>query len=239
VADVTRRETLTSLPDVATTLWAVGYDRRQDSSIEDVYVGGLSNALDVMSDVDRVIYISSTGVYGDAGGEWIDEDTPCRPTRPGGIACLKAEQHLSEHQLGARAIILRLAGIYGPGRIPRAEALRAGEPIAAPSDGYLNLIHVDDAAQIALAAERDAPLPRCYVVSDGHPTKRGEYYRELAKLLGAPEPQFVAPDELTHAAQRASSDKRVSNARMLRELDVTLRYPSYREGLAQIIATGS
>ncbi len=239
VADVTRLETLTSLPDVATMLWAVGYDRRQDSSIEDVYVDGLRNALDVMSNVERVIYISSTGVYGDAGGEWIDEDTPCKPTRPGGVACLKAEQHLSEHRLGARSIILRLAGIYGPGRLPRADALRAGEPIAAPSEGYLNLIHVDDAARIVLAAERDAPLPRCYVVSDGHPVQRGEYYRELAKLLDAPEPRFVAPDQRTHAAQRASSDKRVSNARILRELCVTLRYPSYREGLEQIIATGS
>ena len=91
-----------------------------------------------------LLYISSTGVYGDADGEWVDETTPCRPAREGGKACLAAEQVLAEHPLGKRSVVLRPAGIYGPDRIIRAEALRRGEPIDAPADGYLNLIHVDD-----------------------------------------------------------------------------------------------
>ncbi|HEX3870692.1 MAG TPA: NAD-dependent epimerase/dehydratase family protein [Pirellulales bacterium] len=236
VADVTCRETLGSLPRVATMLWAVGFDHRNDQTIDDVFVGGLVNALDALPDVERILHISSTGVYGDAGGDWVDEETPCQPTRPGGIACLSAENRLREHQLGARAVTLRLAGLYGPGRIPRAKSLKAGEPIAAPANGCLNLIHVDDAAAVVLAAERDAPTPRCYVVADGHPVERAAYYRELARLLDAPEPRFTPPDPLSPAAGRASADKRVSNARMVRELRVTLRYPTFREGLAQIVS---
>ena len=104
------------------------------------------------SDTGRFIYISTTGVYGTAGGEWVDEETPPDPQRDGGRASLAAEQVLAAHPLGARSIILRLAGIYGPGRVPFLDKLRAGEPIPAPSAGYLNLIHVDDAAAVVVAA---------------------------------------------------------------------------------------
>jgi nucleoside-diphosphate-sugar epimerase len=235
VADVNDRSSLASLPKVSTLLWAVGFDRSAGRTIDEVYVAGLRNVLEMLPGVERVIYVSSTGVYGDAAGDWVDEQTPCRPTRPGGIACLRAEELLAADRLGYRSIVLRMAGIYGPGRVPRSEAIQSGEPIAAPADGYLNLIHVDDAAQVVLSAERDPPLPRTYVVSDGHPVERREYYRELARLLGAPEPQFITPDANTPAAERAAADKRVSNRRMLEELSVTLRYPSYREGLVQIV----
>jgi nucleoside-diphosphate-sugar epimerase len=223
--------------EIDTVLFSVGYDRGSAASIHEVYVGGLARVLAALPrSAERLIYISSIGVYGDAAGQWVDEQTPCRPTSEGGQASLAAEELLRGHPLGNRSVILRLAGIYGPGRIPRAETLLAGQPIDAPANGYLNLIHVDDAAAIVLLAEAKAPLPRTYVVSDGQPVMRSEYYGELARLLGAPAPQFVAPDPDSPAAQRAASNKRASSRRLVAELAPKLRYPSYRAGLAGIVA---
>ena len=107
---------------------------------------------------NRFIYISTTGVYGPASGEWIDETTPPDPQRDGGRASLAAERALAASPFAARGVILRLAGIYGPGRVPFIEELCAGEPIPAPTTGYLNLIHVDDAAETVLAADSKATV---------------------------------------------------------------------------------
>lgn len=238
VGDVLRAETLHDLPSAATVLFAIGHDAASGRSVRDTYVDGLRNVLAELSpDIGRFIFISSTGVFGDHGGEWVDERTECRPTRAAGRACLEAEQTLLAHRLADRAIILRLAGLYGPGRIPRQAALMAGEPIDAPQNGYLNLIHVDDAASVVLAAEK-APLsfPSGYLVSDGNPVVRAEYYAELARLLGAPPVRFREPSASSAAAARASVDKRIANSQMLQALRVRLRYPSYREGLRAIVA---
>lgn len=268
-ADVCDRASLVSLPPVDTVLFAVGYDRKSSHvsanspgspvpgssvpSIHDVYAGGVKNVLDAIAEQiaktgaepPLFIYISSTGVYGDAGGDWVDEQTECRPTREGGKASLAAEQVIASHPLGAKSIVLRLAGIYGPDRIPRREPLLRGEPIDAPADGYLNLIHVEDAARIVVAAEKkfaehqssdnQFSSPQTYCVSDGNPGLRREYYTELARLLNAPEPTFTAPCPTSPAALRAASDKRISNAKLMRELGVELKYPSFREGLAAIV----
>jgi nucleoside-diphosphate-sugar epimerase len=99
----------------------------------------------------------------------------------------------------------------------------------------LNLIHVDDAARIVLLAEAKAQPPRLYVVSDGQPVIRGDYYRVLARLLGALPPRFVEPPDDSPAAARAASDKRINPRRMFSELNPALLYPSYREGLASVV----
>jgi nucleoside-diphosphate-sugar epimerase len=113
----------------------------------------------------------------------------------------------------------------------------AGEAIDAPQNGFLNLIHVDDAVEAVLtSAEADLQLPRRYLITDGMPVKREEYYAELARHLGAPAPVFCSPHNETPAHARAAADKRISNARMVAELKLTLRYPSYREGLKAIVA---
>ncbi len=239
VADVMRLETLVGLPTAHTILYAVGYDRRQNFTIEDVYLRGLINVLNALpNESGRLIYVSSTGVYGDCRGEWIDERTPCYPERAGGRACLAAEEALLAHPRGGDAVILRMAGIYGPGRIPSRETLEKGGTLSAPASGWLNLIHVDDAATVVLAAEKAEAGPRHYLVSDGSPVPRRDYYRHLAKLLDAPPPRFAKPDATLPAAVRATSDKRVSNARLRAELGVRLAYPSFREGLAEIVARG-
>lgn len=223
--------------DVRTVLFAVGYDRGSGQPINQVYAGGLERALKSLpASVERVIYISSTGVYGPASaGDWVNEETPCHPTRDGGKASLAAEEVLRRSPFADRGIVLRLAGIYGPGRIPRAADLKAGKPIDAPAEGWLNLIHVDDAARIVQLAESKAKLPRLYAVSDGQPVVRRDYYLELARLLDAPTPQFVAPDPNSPAAQRAGSDKRIDTRRLREELQPTFEFPSYREGLASIV----
>jgi nucleoside-diphosphate-sugar epimerase len=226
------------LPEgVQTVLFAVGMDRAAARPIHDVYVGGLRNALAwVPAEVQRFLYISSTGVYGQVTGEEVDELSPCHPTREGGKACLAAEQLLESSPLANRAIILRLAGIYGPGRIPRSADLLAGRPIDAPARGWLNLIHVDDAARIVLLAEQRAAPPRTYVVSDGQPVSRADYYAALARLLHAPPPRFIDPPADSPAAQRAASDKRINPRRLFKELTPTLEYLNYQFGLAAVVS---
>lgn len=236
VGDVAGESQLDLPADVRTVLFAVGFDRFSGRSIHDTYVGGVARAIGAMpGSLEHFIYISSTGVYGQVSGSEVDETSHCQPTREGGKACLAAEDTLRGSRLASRSIVLRLAGIYGPGRIPRSADLLAGKPIDAPATGWLNLIHVEDAAKIVLLAEERASLPSLYVVSDGHPVVRGDYYRELARLLGAPSPQFVTPPEGSPAAARAGSDKRVNPAKMLADLQPKLAYPSFREGLAAIV----
>ncbi|MEM9658214.1 MAG: NAD-dependent epimerase/dehydratase family protein, partial [Planctomycetota bacterium] len=199
VADVTQPNTLDRLPPVDTTLFAVGHDRSAKADIYQVYAEGMANVLDsAPHSLGRFIYVSTTGVYGPAGGNWVDETTPTNPQRDGGKASLAAELALSRRPAGAGSAVLRLAGIYGAGRVPYLEKLRRGDPIPAPVEGWLNLIHVDDAAAAILAADdyladRSEGGPWVFCVSDGAPVRRGDYYREVARRLGGPQPRFTAP----------------------------------------------
>ena len=245
VVDVVDLASLADLPRADTLLFAVGFDRKSGDSIQDVYAEGLQNVLaTITANIRHAIYISTTGVYGAAGGGWVDERTPTDPQRDGGKASLAAEEILRAHPLGERSAILRLAGIYGPGRVPYLDKLRAGEPIAAPSAGWLNLIHVDDAARIVVGidqwlAERVASDgPHVFCVSDGSPVVRGEYYAEAARLIDAAPPCFTQPAADSPAAARAGADRRVSNAKLrewMSEAGISNEYPSYREGLAPIL----
>ncbi len=238
VADITQPGSLQALPVADTVLFAVGLDRRANMPIRKVYVDGLRNVLDnLSSSVGHFIYISSTGVYSQSDGGWVDEESPCEPTREGGQACLEAERLLAGHPIGARTSILRLAGIYGPGRIPRREQITSGQPLSLPTAGYLNLIHVDDAAKVVCLVDEHANTPRTYLVADGHPVIRGDYYLELAKLLAAPPPRFQSATELETSpkSSRAESSKRISNERLVANFGNMFDYPSYREGLRAIV----
>ena len=243
VADVTDPESFGELPEVESVLFAVGYDRDSGHSIEEVYSEGVANVLAALpASVERLIYVSTTGVYGDADGDVVDETTMPNPQRAGGKASLAAEQHVANSRLSRQAAVLRLAGIYGPGRIPYLGKLKAGEPITAPSEGWLNLTHADDAARVVVAIDqwlsgRAASAARLEVfnVSDGSPVIRGDYYREVARLIGAPEPKFAEPESDSPAAARAASNKRISNAKLIDTIGPKFKYPSYRDGLAAIL----
>ncbi len=236
VADVCDAASLADLPSAETVLFAVGYDRAGRAAIGDVYAGGLRSALDALAGVpEQIIYTSSTGVYGQADGETVDEDSPTVPLREGGRACLAAEEVLAAHRLSPSGIVLRLAGIYGPGRVPFLDQIRTGQPILVPQEGHLNLIHVDDAAAVVLAVEARAKPPRTYCVSDGHPVVRREYYGEVARVVGAAQPIFGAARADAAVSARASTDKRVCNDSLRADLGVSLAYPTYREGLRAIL----
>lgn len=243
VGDVTNRATLAGLPEVDTLLYAVGLDRQSGKSQRDVYVNGLGNVLEQLAGkVRRWIYISSTSVYGQDGGEWIDESSECSPQSPNGHVCLEAERLLMSRV--PQANILRLAGIYGPGRlVGRIEALRAGTAPDGNPEAWLNLIHITDAVAAVLACERCGAPSATYLVADGHPCRRRDYYSLLAALIGAPSPfppsarpGRVSATDATSATAIADAsgtglNKRCQNRRLREELHTTLRYPTFRVGL--------
>ena len=224
------------LPRVQTIVYAVGFDRSSDDLIHNVYAGGLRNLLQHCDPSSRVIYISSTGVYGQADGAWLDENSPCQPTRDGGRACLAAEQILGSSDQKS-ATVLRLAGIYGPDRIPMAAFLERGEALPVVEDAFLNLIHVDDVVRIIKTCAAQESLPECLCVSDGNPVMRGDFYRFLATLLKTKPPEFEAPAEGSTRAARGRGSKRISNKLLKETLDYEFLYPSYQEGLASIFGS--
>lgn len=239
VADVTNPETLADLPSVDTVLIAVGMDRSRYSDIRKVYVEGLQNVLDALADsVQHLIYVSSTGVYGDFDGEWVDERSPTDPQREGGKACLEAEQLLKDSRWGARSTILRFAGIYGPDRVPTKQQVADKQWDKLSPAGYLNLIHVDDGASIVQLVARSVDvdpdntdtLDQTFLVSDGQPPLRRDYYDWIAERFDVGpipwDPNAVAPKE-----SRASSSKRISNQKLQQYFSVDFRYPNYPAGL--------
>lgn len=235
VADVTNPDQIPALPAVETVLYAVGFDRTAPHDRRAVYVTGLANMLAALDrDSGQIIYISSTSVYGQNAGETVDEQSACAPMTDGGRACLAAEQTLRQHTLGARATILRCAGLYGPGRLPQRDLLTSGRPIPSRGDTYVNLIHIDDAVSAVLAAEQHAQPPNLYVVADGHPVTRRDFYTRLAELLGVATPTFA--DGPPDPARRSATNKRIDPSRALRELQLKLKYPTYREGLAASVS---
>lgn len=232
--DITK-ENAEPLPPVETLVFAVGFDRSTGHSIEEVYVDGLRRLLTACTQVERFIYVSSTGVYGQTDGGWVDENTDCLPNRDGGKACLAAEQMLESHsEFASKTIILRMAGIYGPERLPQAALLKKGEPLSVAADAHLNLIHVDDIVQIIAGCEAIS-TPDKLCVSDGQPVLRRDFYEYLAKQLGTDPPQFQPPVPGSSRADRARGSKRVRNARLLERLKPSFRYPSYQDGLAAIV----
>ncbi|MCA9260984.1 MAG: NAD-dependent epimerase/dehydratase family protein [Planctomycetales bacterium] len=241
VADVVATEGWQQIPEVDTILYAVGYDRKAAPSIDDVYVGGVLRTLRQFSKWRRFVYVSSTGVYGTADGDgWVDESTPPNPQRPGGVASWHAEQALAADPRAGQAVALRMAGLYGPGRVPWSDALQRGDALAVEPEGWLNLIHIDDAAQIVAEAtdwELDEEVDRLavYCVSDGHPVVRRDYYTEAARLLGVDAPSFAIVDPDSPAAQRARVSRRVSSAKLQKRRGYALHYPSYREGLVHAL----
>lgn len=244
LGDVLQPDSLAQLPAVDTVLWAVGWDRASGKSQHEVYVQGLQNALRHLSGrYSRWVGISSTSVYGQTNGEWVDETSPCEPTQPNGQVCLEAEELVRDTTFmvdATRRVTLRLSGIYGPGRLlSRVAGLRAGEPISGKPDSWLNLIHVDDAAEAVLCvATAVDPSPQ-YLISDSEPLTRHDYYSLLASLVEAPPPRFADDGSiggsLSAGTRTAGLNKRCSNALARQELAWNLKYPTYREGLPHAV----
>ena len=220
LCDVLVPDTLAALPPVDVAVWSVGHDRLAGATIERVYVDGLRHALGHLR-AARVLYTSSTGVYGPAHEE-VDESTPVGPEDAGGRAVAQAEALLRAER--PDAIILRLAGLYGKGRVIGRRAIETGAPIEGDPERWINFLHHEDAAAaLALAAEK-APAGATYNVADADPKRRRDYYTLLARLLGRPPPEFVP--------RGPAGPGRIVRAEKLRaELGFALAFPSVEEGL--------
>lgn len=234
VGDICQPATLTQLPAARTVLYCVGYDAGAGVPADQVAHAGLQHVLQQLTrsggpSPERWLYVSSTSVYGQADGSWVDENSPCESQQPSGQRVLAAERLL--RAACPQAIILRFAGIYGPDRLlAKVTTLRESQPLPGSPEAWLNLIHVDDGVTAVLAAAERGESGRTYLVADDEPVRRGEYYAELAKLCAAPPPSF----DTAVAARHGSSglNKRCQNTRLRQELGVTLKYPNYRVGLA-------
>lgn len=239
----------------ARVLVAVSYDLRSPVSRYESQVGGLRNLLQVLPGDARICYISTTGVYHQSDGRWVDERSPTHPDRLGGRVHLQAEQLLHAMRPQGWWTVLRLAGIYGPGRVPRIADVIQGRPIASAEHGFLNLIHVHDAARAVLASWRNMAdwMPadqatadwdaqatagmqrRLYAVADDRPVRRGDFYAEIASRCGVARPQFIEPPSDAPTRMRSNSNKRVWNRKLRRDLLRTLDFPDYRCGLADLM----
>jgi nucleoside-diphosphate-sugar epimerase len=193
--------------------------------------------------LDWVGYLSTTGVYGDRGGGWVDEDDARRPTGARGRRRVAAEDGwLALHRdHGLPVHLFRLAGIYGPGR-SALDALRAGTARRIDKPGQVfSRIHVDDIVTV-LCASMARPEPGAvYNVADDQPAPPQDVIAYAAELLGlAPPPLMPFADaELTPMARSFYADsKRVRNDRIKQGLGVTLAYPDYRAGLRALLAAG-
>lgn len=184
-------------------------------------------------------YFSTVGVYGDANGDWVDEDTPAKPASERGRRRLQAENAWRDlgRMAGKTVSVLRLPGIYGPRR-SAIDDLRAGTARRIVKPGQVfNRIHVEDIATATVAAMRQPRAEAIYNVTDDLPGPPQDVIAYAAGLIGVPAPpelDFATADLTPMARSFYSESKRVSNRLMKQELGIRLAYPTYREGLAAI-----
>ena len=264
-ADVTDRRALERMiPPVDVVVYAVAAGRRDEEACRRAYVGGVAALLDVLEGraepPRRAFFVSSTSVYGERGGAWVDEATPVQPGGFSGECLVAGERRMLASPIPAT--VVRFGGIYGPGRGWLIERARAGASCVDDPPRFTNRIHRDDCAGVLahliartwergrpvsdghdVAAETaaggtpagadDAPndVDGVYVGVDDAPATECEVLAWLAARLGAPAPRRVRDEE---AAARGSG-KRCSNAR-LRAGGYRFRYPTYREGYAAVLA---
>jgi nucleoside-diphosphate-sugar epimerase len=186
----------------------------------------------------RIVYISTSAVYGDCKGGWITESQPLQPLTGRGRRRLDAEQQLRAwcEDNEVQWTVLRVPGIYGPGKLPLAR-LEKGLPVLQEADSpYTNRIHGDDLAAICIAAMHSESSNTVFNVSDGHPSNMTDYFFRVADAAGLPRPPTVTREEAESVLSPGmlsflNDSRRMDNAKMLRELDVVLQYPDLAAGL--------
>lgn len=184
---------------------------------------------------EYIVYLGTSGVYGDCQGAWVDETRPPAPDTERPQRRLSAEKQM--RQWASQAVLLRIAGIYGPGRLG-AERVMAGYPILAETDsGWSNRIHIDDLANIVWLLAQCQPRHRLYNVSDGYPVKQAWLAKALADGLGVAMPPSISWDEARRQFSSIrlsflSASRRLSNRRLLTDMGYQLLYHDYRQGIA-------
>ena len=194
----------------------------------------------------RIIYISTSGVYGDTAGEWVTEECPLNPQADRARRRVDAETTLHRwcEANDVPLTILRVAGIYGPGKLP-LKRLEAGTPVLREAEcGYTNRIHIEDLVTICIKAAKQGEGTNIYNVSDGHPGTMTGYFFAVADVLGLPRPPTVTMEEARRVLTPAmisylTESRRLDNRKLLSELGIELKYPTLEAGLKAIRGEGA
>lgn len=191
-----------------------------------VYLEGMLRMASHMAKGARLVFTSSTSVYGQDDGSWVHEDSSAEPDTETARVLLDAERVC----LDAGGAVARVAGIYGPGRSGPLRLLRSGDPRIDPGGGrWMNQVHRDDVAS-ALRFLGERGMAGIFNVSDDRPVRQGDFYGWLAARLGLPRPR-EGPDA---PSRRGFTNKRVAN-RKIRAFGWEPRYPSFEEGYADML----
>ena len=209
------------------------------SGQQDLRMRAFLDTLQGEMSVRRIVYISTSAVYGDCQGAWITETQPLKPATPRGHRRQDAEQQLLAwcKAQATQWIILRVPGIYGPGKFP-LERLRKGTPVLCEEDSpYTNRIHADDLATICVAAIYSSIFNAVYNVSDGQPGNMTDYFFQVADAAGLPRPPVVNREEAQTVLSPGmlsflQDSRRMDNRKLLRDLGIVLQYPNLAAGLA-------
>lgn len=188
------------------------------------------------------VLISTTGVYGNCNGEWVTEERPAAPRVDRARRRLSAEKELRDwgKKTLVPVVILRVPGIYGPGKLP-VKRLKEGLPVLRLEESpYSNRIHADDLAAACFAAARKGHDGCVYNISDGHPTTMTDYFYKTADLLKIERPPAISLEEAKKKLSKEmlsylAESKRLDNRRMREELGVKLKYPDLESGLPSCI----
>lgn len=191
----------------------------------------------------RIVLVSTSGVYGDCRGEWVDETRPARPDADRAYRRLDAETTLRRwaDERAVSFVILRVPGIYGPGRLPVERLTRRLPVLREDESPWSNRVHVDDLVRACLAAARGGTSGAVYNISDGHPSTMTDYFNHVADATGLARPPQItlaeAREQLSEGMRSyLAESKRLDNRRMREELGVEPQYPDLRQGLAACVA---
>ncbi|MGB9690237.1 SDR family oxidoreductase [Thermogutta sp.] len=243
IADVLDPPTLADVPYCDTLVYSVGPGGQSQVSRFALYRDGLRTVLSRWGDrTARIVLVSSTGVYGDSDTEVVDESTPRKPLRESSQALAEAEDLLLAPAWRDKAVITRMGGIYGPGRLPLLRYIRARQPLPTDPDALLNLIFADDAARAVVIVADAAEPPEVVNVVDGRPVTRRQFYEKLCQCLGLPPPTFSPSSQevlrLTRAVGSARPVRIISNRRLIDRYQMSFLYPDYERGIEYIVASG-
>ena len=253
-ADLSRGELPPVPADTTAVVVAIAADSPTEEAYRAAYVDGLAHVLDAVAasgaPVRRVLFVSSTAVYGDAEGGWVDETTTPNPGGFSGRIIREAEEllHTRLQGTGISPVVLRLGGIYGPDRTRLIDQVRGGNARIPAEPRFTNRIHRDDAAAaiVHLCSMDPEPAP-VYLGVDNEPAELGEVLRFLAAELGLPEPASESVAGVGGGSGGGTlggsgggepsrgGNKRISNA-LLRGTGFEFRYPSFREGYRAVLA---
>jgi len=234
--DLDSTSTLIDLPIAGSTLFY--FAPPPGGGVVDPRMGNFCNAVQPGREPEKVIYLSTTGVYGDCGDMPVTEETTPNPQTTRARRRLNAEAVISSwgRERGVPVVILRVTGIYGPGRLPR-QHLMSGIPLLSEGEAPItNRIHADDLARVCLAAAEKGENGDIYNVSDGEHSTMTHYFNAVADLLGISRPVQICRDEAAKTMPPLlysyfCENRRIDNRRMLEKLGIRLLFPTLAEGL--------